>query len=120
MQTIINYLDILFKKTFELLVQFAIYVCEALIWNIIQLAKIAFQSLLMIANALIALMPACQAPWLNPSDFVIKSEAAGLPLTLFNWIIPFNQIAIVVGCLINAVMVYLMISWVLRWLKVIK
>lgn len=78
-------------------------------------------AIILIANGAIALLPACNVPYIDLSSFASTFNSTGVTLaSVICWVLPISFLTTIVTCMIQAVMAYLSVSWALRWLKVIK
>jgi len=114
-----SFVDILMSSFAQVVLwvyQFFVYFIWLLLHDLFVVLGVVFDALIMIANSIISLMPACNAPSI---DLPSALSNAGVALSSLNWVLPIGTLATVAACLVQAVMAYFVISWIFRWLKII-
>lgn len=129
---ILNYISSLFSGVVTwfggFFQDFLVWLLSILTWfglylinSILEMIQYLVLLLVVIANGAINLLPVCSIPTIDLLQFQETYNKVGSTFaSAVAWILPVDFLIIAVGCLIQAVMAYLMISWMLRWLKVIK
>ena len=101
--------------------QIVVYFIKLLIHDLMFFIQQLILAIIVAANAAIALLPACNVPYIDLTPFSQSiNGSGGTVASAICWLLPISFLTIVLGCMVNAVMAYFAISWVLRWLKVIK
>ena len=95
---------------------------STLLWHdLLVVLQTVFLALITVANAAILLLPACNVSTIDLSPFSQTYNQSGSTLSsALCWLLPISFLTQAVLCMVQAVMAYFMISWILRWLKVIK
>lgn len=109
------------EQSFAWLDGFLRYCLESVIYLLAFTVQQIVLALIYVANSAILLLPSCNVPLINTSVLQSSYNDTGSTLaSVVSWVLPMNFLATLVLCMVQAIMAYIMISWVLRWLKVIK
>lgn len=100
---------------------FFVYIVAQLIYSLLVAVQAIVLAFIGLANAAIALLPACNVSTIDTTPFLQTYNGAGSTLSsAVCWLLPISFLVTTLLCAVNAVMAYFAISWALRWLKVIK
>lgn len=101
--------------------QIILYFIKLLIHDFMFFIQQIILALIMLANGAIALLPACNVPFIDMTPFAQSINGQGTTIaSVICWLLPMSFLTTVLACSIQAILAYFSISWVLRWLKVIK
>lgn len=128
MSSIVEAIATFFNRLFDFIGDILQWILDGIIYVVALLIhdlELAVQGLILViiglANAAVTLMPACNTPTIDLTPFARSiTSGGGTVASVICWVFPIGFLITLLGCMVNGVMVYLGISWMLRWLKVIK
>jgi hypothetical protein len=100
---------------------FFLFIIHEVIYLVLLAVQVTILALVDIANAAIALLPACNIPTIDLSSFTATLATSSHSVaSALCWVLPIAFLSQAFLCAVNAILAYIAISWALRWLKVIK